>query len=60
MSTAYRRRWREIAIGRWCLMHYPRAIETAWLVCCGETVIFSAQSLGELLAAVLSRVCRAF
>jgi hypothetical protein len=52
--------WRQIAIGRWCLMTARSVTGRCWLICAENTIVFSAQSFGELLAAVMSRVCRAF
>jgi hypothetical protein len=50
-------RWRALCLGRWCVMHYPRAIETAWLICANNSVILTAESFGELIAAVGTRCC---
>jgi hypothetical protein len=42
--------WRTLKVGHWCVMVYQRPIETAWLVCCENTVILAADSLFLLMA----------
>jgi hypothetical protein len=50
--------WRTVSLGRWAVMHYTRAIETAWLVCCRDTVILTADPLPALMALAVWHVCR--
>jgi hypothetical protein len=47
--------WHTLNVGRWCVMTARGVSSRCWLICAENTVIFAASSLGELLAAVMSR-----
>jgi hypothetical protein len=52
--------WHTVNVGqRWCLMTAQSVTGRCWLICAENTVIFSARSLGELLASVVAGLCRA-
>jgi hypothetical protein len=51
--------WRSLDVGRWCVMTAMGGVSgRCWVICAENTVVFSAQSLSELVASVLCRVCR--
>jgi hypothetical protein len=52
--------WRTMNIGRWCAMLGPSVSGKLLLICHDTTIIFAGRSVCELLAAVMSRACRAF
>jgi hypothetical protein len=52
------KRWYELSIGGWSALLGPSVSGRLFLICRDTTIIFAGDSLGELLASVLARLCR--
>jgi hypothetical protein len=50
--------WREIAVGRWCLMTARSVTGRCWLICAQNSVLLSANSLSGLIALAIGRGLR--
>ena len=58
MENLQCRRWREIAIGRWCLMTARSISGRCWLIVLDNTVLYDSGSIAGLVGAVLARAWR--